>query len=147
MNKLSHSQRGASAVEFAIVLPILMLIIFAIVNFGIVMSNQAIITNAAREGARWASVHTTSSYGTGCSATYSATPTDPCQAAFSYANNLLISFGIGPELSVTNPTPSDYNSGTPQTVTVSYDYYGIGYFFSSFFSDKTYTATSVMLHE
>jgi len=50
--KRVFSQRGGSMVEFALILPILLIIIFAIIEFGIIMYNKAIVTNASREGAR-----------------------------------------------------------------------------------------------
>lgn len=43
---------GSAAVEFAFVLPILLLLIAGIVDFGRAMYTQSILTNAAREGAR-----------------------------------------------------------------------------------------------
>jgi Flp pilus assembly protein TadG len=45
-------QKGAEIVEFALVLPLLLLILFGIMEFGIVFFDKAIITNASREGAR-----------------------------------------------------------------------------------------------
>ena len=39
--------------EFAIVLPLLLIILFGIIEFGILLYNQAVITNASREGARY----------------------------------------------------------------------------------------------
>ena len=52
MRSKSSSQKGASAVEFALVLPLLMLITFGIIEFGMLMYNKQVITNASREGAR-----------------------------------------------------------------------------------------------
>jgi Flp pilus assembly protein TadG len=43
---------GVAAVEFAIVLPILLLIMFGIIEFGFVLFEKQVITNASREGAR-----------------------------------------------------------------------------------------------
>lgn len=48
-----HSERGVAAVEFAIILPIFLLVLFGIVEFGGMMYDQQIIETAAREGARW----------------------------------------------------------------------------------------------
>jgi len=48
-----EKQRGATAVEFAIVILIFITIIFGIIEFGLLMYNQHIATNAAREGARF----------------------------------------------------------------------------------------------
>jgi len=44
--------KGTSAVEFALILPVLILILFGIIEFGVIMYDQQVITNAAREGAR-----------------------------------------------------------------------------------------------
>ena len=46
------NQKGTTAVEFAIVLSLLITLIFGIIEFGLVMFNRQVITNAAREGAR-----------------------------------------------------------------------------------------------
>ena len=54
ISKLLKNQDGASAVEFAIVLPLFVVLIFGIIEFGVIMYNKAIITNASREGARFA---------------------------------------------------------------------------------------------
>ena len=44
--------RGAAAVELAIIFPIVMAIFFSIMEWGFVVYNKAVLTNAAREGAR-----------------------------------------------------------------------------------------------
>jgi hypothetical protein len=44
--------RGAAAVEFALVLPVLLLILFAIIDFGRLLNAQITLSQAAREGAR-----------------------------------------------------------------------------------------------
>lgn len=49
MRSTFSSQKGASAVEFALVLPLLMLILFGIIEFSLLMYNKAMITNASRE--------------------------------------------------------------------------------------------------
>lgn len=54
-----RDERGASAVEFALVLPLLMVITFAIIEFGMLLYDKAVITNASREGARAAIVYNT----------------------------------------------------------------------------------------
>jgi Flp pilus assembly protein TadG len=49
----ARSQRGAAALEFALVLPIFVVLIFGVVSVGLTYSDHLAITNAAREGARF----------------------------------------------------------------------------------------------
>ena len=59
MHRILHrarDQRGAAAVEMAIVLPILILLIFGIVEFSIVFNRLQGLQAAAREGARVAAL-------------------------------------------------------------------------------------------
>jgi len=48
--------RGATAVEFALLLPLLLLLVFGIVDFGRAINTQITLTQAAREGARLAAL-------------------------------------------------------------------------------------------
>jgi Flp pilus assembly protein TadG len=48
------SDEGAQLVEFALVLPLLLLVVLAIAEFGFIFQRYEVITNAAREGARMA---------------------------------------------------------------------------------------------
>jgi Flp pilus assembly protein TadG len=50
MRKLN--ERGAAAVEFALLLPVLLTLLFGIIEFGMIMYGREVITNASREGAR-----------------------------------------------------------------------------------------------
>jgi Flp pilus assembly protein TadG len=52
----SREDRGAAAVEFAVVVPLLLLIVFGIINFGILFSQQLTLNNGVREGDRRAVV-------------------------------------------------------------------------------------------
>jgi Flp pilus assembly protein TadG len=52
-----HSQRGAAAVEFALVLPVLLLILLGIVEFSRAYNVQISLTHAARETARYMAIH------------------------------------------------------------------------------------------
>ncbi|GAA1992065.1 hypothetical protein GCM10009817_37770 [Terrabacter lapilli] len=53
---MARTERGAAAVELAIVLPVLFLVIAGIVDFGRAFFAQIELANAAREGARAAVV-------------------------------------------------------------------------------------------
>ncbi len=50
-------ERGQSLVETAIVFPILLLLLAAVVDFGRAFDAYIVLTNAAREGARWGAVN------------------------------------------------------------------------------------------
>ncbi len=50
--KGTNRQSGISIVEFALVLPVLMLLFFSIVEFGVAFYKQQVLTSAAREAAR-----------------------------------------------------------------------------------------------
>jgi Flp pilus assembly protein TadG len=54
--RLSRSERGAELVEFAVALPVLLVLVAGIVDFGFLFQRYEVITNAAREGARLASL-------------------------------------------------------------------------------------------
>jgi Flp pilus assembly protein TadG len=52
-----RDDRGAAAVEFALVLPLLVLLIVGMIQFGFVFNAYITVTHAAREGARMAAVN------------------------------------------------------------------------------------------
>lgn len=54
--RLQKNEKGQTLVEFALVLPVLLLLLLGIIQFGIIFSAHIAITNAAREGARIAAV-------------------------------------------------------------------------------------------
>lgn len=55
--KPKQKERGAVAVEMAILLPLLLLILVGTMEFGRVFNVQVSMTQAAREGARYAAIH------------------------------------------------------------------------------------------
>jgi Flp pilus assembly protein TadG len=105
------SQNGASAVEFALILPILLLLVFGIIEMGFVLFDKAMITNASREGAR-----------TGIS--YRVPPfTDEeiSNVVNSYLGNALITFAESANPTAT-VTRNGSNPGDELKVTVAYTY-------------------------
>jgi len=54
--RLRDGERGAVAVEFALVLPVLVLLLFGIIEFGLMYNRQQALHAAAREGGRVASL-------------------------------------------------------------------------------------------
>ena len=57
MAKQRAGERGAAAVEFALILPILLTLVFGIVEFGWAFGQQVSLGNAAREAARTMAIH------------------------------------------------------------------------------------------
>ncbi len=55
--KRGAGERGQSLAEFALVLPIFLILVFAIVDFGMGFHAWITVTNSAREGARVGAVH------------------------------------------------------------------------------------------
>jgi len=51
-----RNQQGQTMTEFALVLPVLALLLFAVIQFGIVFNNYVTLTDATRAGARKAAV-------------------------------------------------------------------------------------------
>ncbi|HEX6491775.1 MAG TPA: TadE/TadG family type IV pilus assembly protein [Gaiellaceae bacterium] len=75
--------------EFALVLPVLALILFAVIQFGIVFNNYVTLTDATRAGAREAAVSRQSSDPTGntvAAVRRSATDLDPSNLAISVSS-------------------------------------------------------------
>lgn len=57
MTRLSRrvrAERGAELIEFALVFPLLLLLVLGMVDFGFLFQRYEVLTNAAREGARLA---------------------------------------------------------------------------------------------
>ncbi|MHB8868527.1 MAG: TadE family protein [Thermoleophilia bacterium] len=50
-------ERGTALVEFAMVLPVLLILVFGIIDFGLYLYNDLRLTHAARDAARYASVN------------------------------------------------------------------------------------------
>lgn len=110
-----RKQRGVAVVEFALVLPLLLLILFGIVEFGLVMFDQAVITNASREGARAGIVLKSPK----------ASTTDIQNVALNYCQTHLISLGSASKPTVAVPSGQGGSFGTPLTVTVTYKFTGL----------------------
>jgi Flp pilus assembly protein TadG len=103
MTKQISDEKGASAVEFALVLPILILLIFGIIQFGFIFNDYISITHAAREGVRWASLREPESV--------------VKEKTIDAAPSITL---MEDDIEVSNPAPSADDQGQPVTVSVSY---------------------------
>jgi len=57
MSKQRSSERGAAAVEFALILPVLLLMVLGMLEFSRAYNTQISLSGAAREGARVMAIH------------------------------------------------------------------------------------------
>lgn len=99
------NEKGQAVVEFAMILPLLLLLIMGIIQFGMMINAFLSIQNAAREGARAGCVG--KSYIEVDSRIRAVTPT-------LNANDLSI---------VITPREAERKSGEALTVTISYNYF------------------------
>lgn len=51
--RTERSERGAAVVEFALLVPVLCMLLFGIISFGIIFANDLAMGNGAREAARF----------------------------------------------------------------------------------------------
>ena len=65
MHPLKRARRGQSMVEFAMVLPLFLLLLFGLIDGGRLVYINNAVAEAAREGARWGSVQGRASDATG----------------------------------------------------------------------------------
>jgi Flp pilus assembly protein TadG len=143
------SQSGSAALEFAIVSPILILLILGIFEFGVLLYNKAVITNAAREGAR-AGIVKDGPYGS------TVLPDKIEEIVKNYCSKpdgttrttRLITFGgpTTPTVPPITPCPGGAYSGTDLRVTVTFHhtYLALPDFVSSLIGGTDLTAESVM---
>lgn len=109
-----NREKGASAVEFALILPLLMVILFGIIEFGFILYDKAVVTNASREGARKGIVFT---------GVDSAVPTAVITSTVaSYCTSYLVSLGTGTAAPSTTVTGNCAVPGGSLTVNVNYPY-------------------------
>jgi Flp pilus assembly protein TadG len=66
----NSASRGATLVEFALLIPLLFALVFGIIDFGRALYSYHFVSDAAREASRWASVRgsTCSDYSQACPA-------------------------------------------------------------------------------
>lgn len=112
MKSTLQNQRGTSAVEFAIVLPLLVVFIFGIIEFGLLFYNKAMVTNASREAARTGIVYRDPP----------VTVVEMQSVVDSYCAGRLVSFGSGSSPTTTVPSGQCANHGDDLVVSVTYKY-------------------------
>jgi Flp pilus assembly protein TadG len=104
-------QRGASVVEFAIILPLIVWLIFGIMEIGFVLYDKTMITQASREGARAGVVFRVPA----------VADEEIIQVANDFLGTSLITFGE-PQTATVTVTRNGLSAGDRLKVTVSYTY-------------------------
>jgi Flp pilus assembly protein TadG len=112
----ARAQQGAAAVEFALILPVLLLVLLGTVELSLALYNKAILTNASREGARAGIVLSSPKM----------TNAQISAVVLNYTNGALISLGATttPTVTVVQSSPASFPNAL--RVTVSYTYKGLG---------------------
>jgi Flp pilus assembly protein TadG len=125
-------RRGTAAVEFALVAPLFVLLVFGMIEYGRMVMVQQLLVNAAREGARVGVLDGS----TGTSVTTAV-------------NNYLSPAGITTAtITVVPSTPSSAAATAPVTVTVSVPFNNVSWLPSPMYlGGKTLTFSAVMRRE
>ena len=126
---------GAVAVEFALLLPMLVTLFAAIVEFGFGFYFQEVITNASREAARAGIII--------------GVPRPTAGEITNVALAYLTNFGVSCTTSCVDVTGAQGNSGTNLTVRVDvpYRFVILPGFIDDFVSDITLRSATTMKHE
>jgi Flp pilus assembly protein TadG len=106
-----HDQKGVAAVEFALILLPLVLLIFGAIEFTTALYDKAVITNASREGARAGIVYSDPR----------PSNSDILDAVSTYCSENMISLGGDSAISTQIVRGGDA-AGDPLTVRVTYTY-------------------------
>ncbi len=138
-NVARKTERGIAALEFALILPLLLLVLGGMVEISLMLYDQAILTNASREGARAGIVLRQPKPSTA----------DIEAVALNYATGALVSLGAASAPVVTIDQVPDPLFATPLRVTVTYDFSGFAAVgvLTALTGPVRLTATAVMNHE
>lgn len=111
---IMRDEKGTALVEFAIVAPLLFVILFGIIEFGILLYDKAMITNASREGARAGIVFNHPNR---------ITDAEINAVVMNYCQDYLISFDSGSTLTVLiSRTGTGVEPGDSLTVSLDYPF-------------------------
>jgi Flp pilus assembly protein TadG len=147
LRRAARCDSGAEFVEMALAFPLLLLVVLGIMDFGIMFQRYEVLTNAAREGARIATLPDYCPDDATCQANALARVNDYIGASF-LGGSGTVSVTVGPAVA----QPIDGNCMTTRTVTVSYPHQfeylaGIMSYFGGAFGARPLTAASSMRSE
>jgi Flp pilus assembly protein TadG len=120
--KLKQYQKGLAMVEAAIILPVFILIMFGIAELGIVLYDQAVITNISREAARSGIALRTPEL---TDAQIQTIATDICEGTNLDERRIVIGFRPGETCTVPAPSRTTVNGDRLLSVTVNFNYFSL----------------------
>lgn len=131
-----QSQRGTATVEFGLLLPVLILIVSGIIEFGVALYDKAVITNASREGARAGIVLRVPA----------VSPAEITTRVTNYTGNTLLTLGAPSVVTVEFPVQAN---PAHLAVRVNYTFNGLalGRLLSAIQAPLVLTSTTVMVRE
>jgi Flp pilus assembly protein TadG len=108
LKRTIKNERGQTMTEFALVLPILLVLLFGIMQFGIIFNNYVALTDAARAASRKGAVSRSASNPQGdCEATGYAAGTNLDQPHVKFILTCDSTWAIGSDVTVTATYPYD----------------------------------------
>ena len=116
--KRLRAENGQALVEFAFVIPLVLMFLFAIVDFGLALNQQNADTNIANVAVRQAAVIGTTTYASCGSQTYTTLGTWASCESTTMGGPTLTSACVGDIATSTSPTSSTYTTGDPIEVKV-----------------------------
>jgi len=110
LKKRFENERGQTMTEFAFVLPILLVLLFGIIQFGIIFNNYVALTDAARAASRKGAVSRNSSDPQGdCQSTGYAAGSNLKNPGTDFVLTCSSSWAAGSDVTVTATYPYDIN--------------------------------------
>lgn len=137
--KNRRASRGATLVEFALVLPLFMFLVITIMDFGRAYMTYQTMTNAAREGARYAVAPTPN---TVTLPSTSAVTTQVCD--YLSAGGVTCGSGAGKAVVSVTPTTAMFNGVSTAYTNVSITYNGFQFLY---LTSINFSTSSVMRNE
>jgi len=117
--KHTQEQKGSVLVEFALILPVFLMLLFGVVSFSLALYNKTVLTMATREGARAGAIYTPDQTDTDIMNSASA-------SALEVFEGNLISFGTD-----MMPTVTPSIAGDVLTVSANITYTGLFVFWNA----------------
>jgi Flp pilus assembly protein TadG len=112
MSFLHRSEKGQGMVELALIFPVLLILVLGIIDLGMGFRTYIVLSNAAREGARWVAIYPTDPSGALDRVSIEADTVGLANTGFS-DGGIAVSF---------TPNQTTYTEGQDVTVAIEHDF-------------------------